>query len=795
MNSQIAHALGRFITRHPVLIVVLSLLLTLALGKGAGNLTFSNDYRDYFSEENPQLLEWERLQEVFGKTDNVLLSVTDASGSVFNRETLTALVAITDTAWQVPYAKRVDSLTNFQHVEPVGDDDIHVGDLVTQSESLTEADIARIKSVALTHPQLVHFLVNGEGSTTAINIEVLLSEHPREQIAEISAHAYELKAELSQRYPHLQFHLSGSVLYNYAMTSATKQDMATLMPGMFLLTLVLFGILTRNVSSAIATGVLMIFSIIGTIGLAGWLGVVLMAPSLSAPTIVMTLAVANAVHLIVTFFTHYVGDTPKKEAIEKTVTANLVPVLVTNLTTAIGFLSMNFSDVPPYRDLGNMVATGILIVVLFSVFLLPSLLALLPVRPKQVNLRSSARYEQLSHWVQRRSGAIIGTFVVALICGTVGISRLELNDRFIEWMDDRYEFRRDSDFINDSLTGLYRLDWGLESGQENGITTPTYLASLESLSQWARTQPGVVHVQSMADVFKELNQKFHGGDPDYFQVPDSQELASQLLLIYELSLPMGRDLNNMINVSKSSSRFVIRTANLSTNELLSLEQRTNDWIREHGASISQSEAGSTSILFANISERNIRSLLVGTLAALVLISFILIAPLRSWKFGLLSLVPNLLPVAIAFGVWGLLVREVGLAISVVIGMTMGIVVDDTVHFMIKYLRKRREGLTPAQALDDTFINVGPALTGTTIILALGFLLLAQSGFEVNQQMGALTSLVIAIALLADLLLLPSLLLLLDRAPRSIPAPLPESTVDAPVEDAEKASYLLPSHNR
>src|SRR5690606_22645343 len=128
------------------------------------------------------------------------------------------------------------------------------------------------------------------------------------------------------------------------------------------------------------------------------------------------------------------------------------------------------------------------------------------------------------------------------------------------------------------------------------------------------------------------------------------------------------------------------------------------------------------------------------ISALVLISFILIAPLRSWKFGLLSLVPNLLPVAIAFGVWGLLVREVGLAISVVIGMTMGIVVDDTVHFMIKYLRKRREGLTPAQALDDTFINVGPALTGTTIILALGFLLLAQSGFEVNQQMGALTSL-------------------------------------------------------
>lgn len=793
MNSRITHAVSRFITRYPVQIVVLSLLFTLALGKGAGNLTFSNDYRDYFSEENPQLLEWERLQEVFGKTDNVLLSVTDTSGSVFNHETLAALVTITDTAWQIPYAKRVDSLSNFQHVEPIGDDDIHVGDLIDQPEHLSDADIDRIRSIALTHPQLVHFLINDEGSTTAINVEVLLSEHPREQITEISLHAYQLKAELAQRYPHLQFHISGSVLYNYAMTSATKQDMSTLMPGMFLLILILFGAMTRNVSTAAATGILMIFSVIGTTGLAGWFGIVLMAPSLSAPTIVMTLAVANAVHLMVTFFSFYVGDTKKSEAVEHTVEVNLTPVLVTNLTTAIGFLSMNFSDVPPYRDLGNMVAAGILIVVIFSVFLLPALLAILPVRPRKGVARSDARYLGLSRWVQRYPGIIVGGFTLTLVFSIVGISRLTLNDRFIEWMDDRYEFRRDSDFINDSLTGLYRLDWGLESGQENGITTPAYLASLDALTEWARTQPGVVHVQSMTDVFKELNQKFHGGNPDYFQIPDSQELASQLLLIYELSLPMGRDLNNMINVSKSSSRFVVRTANLSTNELLALEQRTNDWIRENGVSITQSEAGSTSILFANISERNIRSMLVGTLAALIMISFILIAPLRSLKLGLLSLVPNLLPIAVAFGVWGLLVSEVGLAISVVIGMTMGIVVDDTVHFMIKYLRKRREGFTAAQSLDDTFVKVGPALTGTTVILALGFLLLAQSGFEVNQQMGALTSLVIVIAWIADLLLLPSLLFLLDRARLAVPQP--EPVADESDGDAEKSSYLLPSHNR
>lgn len=755
--------LSNFTTRYHWLVVILSVLLLLALAKGMTRLTFSNDYWDYFSEANPQLLEWEKLQKVFNKTDNVFISVTAKQGDVFTPEHLSVLKALTEQGWQMPYASRVDSIINFQHVRPLGEDDLEISDLVMEVEGLTPSQIQEVKTIATEHPMLVTRLINKEGSTTAVNVEVVLSEKPRDEIAEISEYAYNLKAEYSEKYPDLQFHITGSVPYNFALTDATKKDIAGLLPSMYVLVLVLFTLFTRSFFATLAVWLLMVFSIIGTMGASGWAGVVLMAPSLSAPTIVMTMAVANAVHMVITFFSYYRGDALKIDAIKKTLETNFSPVVITNLTTAIGFLTMNLSDVPPYQDLGNMVAGGLILVVLFTLFLLPALLHIFPVKPKKADFAPSPLYGKLAEWVIGNYRKIIVGFVAIAFIAPVGISKLELNDRFIEWLDTRYEFRNDSDFINTNLTGLYRLDWGLESGKEGGIADPDYLRRLDALTDWARAQYGVVHVDSMSEIFKELNQKFHGGDPAYYRIPDSQELAAQLLLMYELSLPMGLDLNNMVNVSKSSSRFVLRTANLSTVELLALEQSTKDWLKANGTPTMVSEAASTTILFANISSRNIRSLLSGTVVALILISFLLIVPMRSVKFGVLSLVPNLLPAAIGFGVWGLMFNYVGLAISIVVGMTMGVVVDDTVHFMSKYLRNRRnELMAPAQAIIATFKQVGPALLGTTVTLASGFALLAQSGFEVNQQMGALTSMVIVIAFVADFLLLPSLIMLIDR---------------------------------
>jgi predicted RND superfamily exporter protein len=230
-----------------------------------------------------------------------------------------------------------------------------------------------------------------------------------------------------------------------------------------------------------------------------------------------------------------------------------------------------------------------------------------------------------------------------------------------------------------------------------------------------------------------------------------------------MSLPYGLDLNNQINIDKSATRIAVTLKTLSTNELLALEERAQQWLKKNGLPAMQVPGASTSLMFANIGSRNIQSMLFGAALALILISIILIFALRSLKFGLISLIPNLVPTLMAFGLWGLLVGQVGLGLSVVAGLTIGIVVDDTIHYLSKYLRARREkGLDPEDAVRYAFHSVGLALWVTSLALVAGFAILSQSHFYLNSTMGIMTAVTIAFALMTDFLFLPPLLMKIEK---------------------------------
>lgn len=255
----------------------------------------------------------------------------------------------------------------------------------------------------------------------------------------------------------------------------------------------------------------------------------------------------------------------------------------------------------------------------------------------------------------------------------------------------------------------------------------------------------------------------HGDDPAYYKIPDDRALSAQYLLLYEMSLPYGLDLNNQINIKKSATRFTVTLESVTTNEMLALEERAQEWLAANGLPAMQVPGASTTIMFSHISERNIRSMLSGTSIALVLISVILIFSFRSVKIGLISLIPNLVPAGMAFGLWGLLVGQIGVGTSIVMGMSLGIVVDDTIHFLSKYLRAKRErGMDSHGAVRYAFHTVGTALWVTSVILAAGFYVLTFSGFALNAQMGTLTAITIVFALVTDFLLLPPLLMHLEK---------------------------------
>jgi predicted RND superfamily exporter protein len=255
----------------------------------------------------------------------------------------------------------------------------------------------------------------------------------------------------------------------------------------------------------------------------------------------------------------------------------------------------------------------------------------------------------------------------------------------------------------------------------------------------------------------------HGDDSQWYRIPEQRDLSAQYLLLYEMSLPYGLDLNNQINIDKSATRMVVTTKILSSNEVLALEERAQAWLQDNTTHIVKADGNGTTVMFAHIGKRNIVSMLGGTTVALIMISLLLMIAFRSIKTGLISMIPNLVPAAMGFGLWGLTVGEVGLGLSVVMGMTLGIVVDDTVHYLSKYLRARRElGMHSAEAVRYAFNTVGKALLITSLVLVAGFLILALSGFKLNAGMGLLTAIVIIFALAADFLFLPPLLMKLEE---------------------------------
>lgn len=741
-------------------IVFMTLLWVGLAASGGKNLAFTTDYRAFFAEKNPQLQAFEALQSTYDKSDNVLMVITPKDGVLFNSKTLKEIQWLTEQSWQVPFSTRVDSITNYQHTSAF-EDDLEVADLVNEPEQLSAADLTKLKTIATTEPLLVKRLINTEASVTGVNITIRLPGKSLSEVPEVVAYVRDLARQLEARDSNLTVGLTGIIMLNNAFGESAENDMSSLVPLMFLVVIVILGILLRSFSATVVSVVVIFMSIMVGMGIFGWSGFKLTAPTASAPTIILTMAVADAVHILVTYLASMRKGLAKQEAMVESLRINIQPIFITSVTTIIGFLTMNFSDVPPLVHLGNIVAVGVAAAFILSVTILPALAVILPIRVKRINNQQSNGMSKIGQFVIKNHTPLLWGMILISALAISFVPRNELNDEYIKYFDTSLAFRVDTDHAAKYLVSPYTIEYSLKSGEENGITDPAFLAKLAEFIEFAKQQPVIVHTTSLTDIMTRLNMNMHNDDPAWYRLPDQKDLAAQYLLLYEMSLPFGLDLNNQIDIRKSSTRVTFSLRQLATKDMLILEKTLNQWL-DTNATNYQYDVASTALMFAHIGERNAKSLVGGAVMALILISFILIFALRSPRMGIISLIPNLIPAGIAFGLWGLMSGQIGMSVSIVAGMTLGIVVDDTVHFLSKYMRARREKqATPIEAIEYAFSTVGSALIVTTTVLVAGFAVLALSSFRMNSDMGVLTAITIAVALAVDFLLLPPLLIKLE----------------------------------
>ena len=461
-------ALSSFVSTHPWWVLLLTLSITLTMAAGMKNLGFNNNYQVYFGEDNPQLLAFEAIQKTYNKSDNIMFVIAPDEGTVFTNHALQAVVELTKKAWQLPYSNRVDSISNFQNIV-AKQDDLIVGNLITSPQTLSIAEREQIKNTVLHDPELVDYLISKTGHVTGVNVTVQLPKTSESESLDVAIQARQLAREIESSYPDIKVYLSGGMMLNNAFFESVMTDNKTLIPLMLGIILLVLLLCLRSISATVAVVMLLGLSVIGALGVVGWLGWDLNPTSAVAPTIILTMAVADCIHIMVTLLQSMRLGHNKKQAIQESLEVNFKPMFITSLTTAIGFAGMNSSDVPPFSDLGNLVSIGTATAWVLAVTFLPALMVLLPIRVKVKPDPQLIFMDKLANFViaKRNNLLIINGLMAITLLACIPFN--ELNDEFVKYFDETIDFRQNTDFINENMGGLYNIEFSLHSGQHGGL--------------------------------------------------------------------------------------------------------------------------------------------------------------------------------------------------------------------------------------------------------------------------------------------------------------------------------------
>ena len=754
--------------RHKWPVSGLLFLIGSTLTAGVYLTQFETNYRIFFSKANPELREYEEFETTYGKYDSFIYVIEPTTAdTVFTNATLSAVCDLTERSWYLPYVTRVDSICNFQMISSEADQLIRQQLIVDLGRIPADALLAK-RSVALAEPLIAGLLITGDATAAAV---IVVAEYPHESPGEIVSavnEARRLRDQIKRSHPEQEVYLTGTSLLSVAVVEAVKSDLMFLVPLMALVVTVAIFLVLRSPSHIFITLLLVALSCGSSMGLAAILGITMAGPTPTAAVVVMTLAVADSVHVLTTVRRLLAKGYGRRSAVIRAVRINCLPISLTSITTITAFLCLNFADSPPFQDFGNVTAIGVGVAWLLSLVLLPALLDMHSSRPSLRDERDVAALllGRVASMVSRYNRAVLIVTLILAASLSIFIVKLTFNDQFQEYFDESSEFSRETGKATD-LFGFFTMELSIEAGSENGIQERSFLVAVDSVAEWLRQDERVVHVHSIVDTIKELNKSLHEGDSRYYDLPEDSAHIAQLLLLYEVLIPQGHNLQDRVSVDGSATRLTATLdGKIDSREIRELVEDIEKRFFDNSSMLGGFVTG-PHVLFANIGERNLESLLFGMVIAVVAIAFVIMMTTKSVEIGVLSIVTNVLPIVVTFGAWGLLVEEVGFSIAIAGTISFGIVVDGTVHLLISYVRvKRRRGLSAGEAIRRAMSTVGIPIVSNTIILAAGFIVLSTSAFKVNADLGLLTTMAIVFALIFDFFLLPAILIAKENWIRS-----------------------------
>lgn len=753
---------ARLCFKHAKLVVSISAVVILALGSQALKIKVDISTEAMLRDDDPVRINYQNFRKTFGREDVIILSVPTA-GSLNNEFLANIYDLQNEIDLKVPYVQKITSLINARY--SYGDDDELIVEELLENYPKHKWDEDSLIKHVLAQKNYINRLVSEDGQFIAIIIE-LQTYAPGSQVllTEVqSAETYKALRALLDENIELGIAMSGKPVLLTVTNTLTAQDSAVV--GMTVLTMIILFMVFffRRLSGLLISLAVVYGSILSGVGLMGFFGAPYTMTSNALVPLVLGIGVADIVHILSIFYKRYDESGNKEEAIIIAMGHSAPAVFLTTLTTVIGFLSFVVGDLASTAELGIYAAATVGFALFFTITLAPSLISLFSIKQKTGKQSESLRLIKFLSGcgeigIKFPRFISIASIILFFIC-VWGTSLLKMSFDPIEGFSDDLLAKQDNFKIDKQYGGITNFEVIIDSGEPNGIFDEAFVKKLlKAEDQFSnRTIAGMPlgDTYSFLDIVREVNKSLNSNNNDFYTIPQDRQLLAQEVLLFELS--QAEDLYDVIDNNKQKVRLTLKTFHADGVEYeVLIRTLEKDLFKIFGADVDIVITG-VSALVAESVPKAIKTMSKSYVIAGVLIILILMILLGSFRMGLISILPNLLPIVLTMNIMVLLNWPIDMSTIMVGAIAMGLVVDDSLHFLYQVKNGLADNQDVRTSIRGALTSVGPALVMTTVIFTSSMLVELNSSIFPIFAFGATMAMIAVFALMSDILIAPALL--------------------------------------
>lgn len=724
-------------------------------------LSITPDNRVFYHDKNPRYVELVEVENTFELYSNVTFLI--ASDAPLSPDTAQAITWLSIEVESYQGYVRHSSLSNYPHLEEQEDNITITSVLEAACPLALHCDDIVDRENYPEIKQVENRLLSPDATAFAVTVAVDIGVSDISALQKLTHQIQETISSFNENYPHLNIVHTGAIPMMQAFADASNQDLGKLFPISILLIGFVSAVLFGSIRFALIALVCAILNVVWVMGLASLFKLQINSATSTLPLALLVISISSSAHLICYISLRMSERRRDRNAFRDLVTqatiANRTPILMASLTTCIGLATLSFVEIPPFREFGLLAALGTITNYFVVVGVLPAALRNIP--PGKEKLRTSIFLRLINRYARYiDNGRLpIKTVLLATCAAATGLMNFSIDEDYVKYFDKSHEFRIGADLLTDKLASPYSMDIAINFGEPGAALDRVNLDALTEFQQQLESDELVVNVLSLVQHLELAKLAF--GEPEN---ANDAEYVEQLYLAYELSLPPGHSTNVLIDPNHQILRVSVLLGEASSSTIIAFENRIKEYWQEAPAELSHGTVmtvtGET-LPLAHLSEESIRTVLFSISVCLILLWLGIALSTKSILLAFISVGAALGPLAFAFGSWAWVDSEFGLATAIVIAVTIGIIVDDTIHFLFRYSAgKRNHDLAANAAITYAIHHSAAGIISSSLILVSGFLILCLSSFAVNQQFGIGVSLTIASALLLTLIALPAVLITL-----------------------------------